>query len=190
MMQCASSTTKATNFSRYTSLLIISLQVKFVMSSSGLMRTSWYSPFMTASFPPLSVRSPLTQTDVSPLELKLETLECNNLRLIDNCFVCLSSITTWSFMREISGDTTIAMLPVLLYSSSNANGKIAKQRLFPLPVGRLINTSLPLRKLDTAHFCWGLSEENPNRALALSIDQHPSRSLAKRCVPDCGLSSA
>ena len=62
-------------------------------------------------------------------------------------------IYTWSFISEINGDTTIAMLPFLSRKLSKAKGSRAKQRLFPLPVGRLTNTSFPSKKLAMALFC-------------------------------------
>ena len=62
------------------------------------------------------------------------------------------------------------MLPFVSYKSSKAQGRRAKHKLFPLPVGRLTKTLFPSKKLNTALFCWLFKDEKPNRLAAFVID--------------------
>ena len=106
VMQCASSTTKAINLFIYVGVRIISLHVRFVKSSSGLMKSNWYSPFF---FFLAGIRSPRQWHKLQTNLLKIETppWEKNEavLLLIQTITMALS---TWSFIRALRGDTTIA----------------------------------------------------------------------------------
>lgn len=79
------------------------------------------------------------------------------------------------YLHAISGDTTITILPTLPRIESKANGSREKHSDFPLPVGRIINTSFPTRKHLTT-LCWfSLSEGYPSfrpSRLSTSINRY------------------
>ena len=75
---------------------------------------------------------------------------------------------TWSFMRAINGET-MTMHPSSPSRMLKGNGNTAKHTVFPLPVGRLTNTSLPLTNatIDCSWCCVNI--ENPKRQAAFWI---------------------
>ena len=68
----------------------------------------------------------------------------------------LEKLAAWSCIRVFKGETTTAIdLEKTTRNLSNTKGRQAKHRLFPPPVGREMNTSLPFIKLKTASNCFG-----------------------------------
>ncbi len=145
-MQCASSTMSPTRLERYLVEHSIILHSVVQNSDSGDIKTIWYSPFLIAHFTCLS--SPPANVAFNPF---------------------LVYLAIWSSIIDSNGDTTNTIdFCFTFLKLSNTRGSIAKQRDFPYPVGREINTSIPPTKDDSASSCSAFSSLYPRAQAACS----------------------